>query len=447
MWLVAVGTFVWPAFALASGFDIDAAKPTNLPTDFASLSTTIPKIFTVTIVIAGVVFMITFLIGSIRYLSNAGDMEATSKAKKLMVDAIIGLVLTLAAWALANFIYTQLTGRQFQDASSGNTTPTPFVTNPTPPVAGLDPNQGHFCAGTTANCATVNLAFTDGSGQPAAGFRFQTDVTPPATADSGLWKPALAHAASASQSSQILTADTSGHANVTVLVGTLVGIKNTSGIVLQTTTASQALQTLVIQVTSVEKRQVNFKFEDINSLADISNYQFFVKDKTGQTLAGPLTTSATGSQQANLPKGEVVSLTTTDGVILFSDTVPDDNGRVWTIFLHNTGKVAFRIQITLPNATTPPLGLTAINVQVGTAAKASYLLDLSGFVGPITTDVGTAVVATAENDQFFKLSPCSFIVPPRNATVVPCTATAITPPSDSFGGVVTPTSGPPATPR
>lgn len=86
----------------------------NLPTRFQSLAQIVATIFNIVIGIAGSIFMVLLLIGGIQYMTAAGNEENTGKAKKLLVDAVIGLVLTLSAWAIGTFIL-----RQFYLPTSG----------------------------------------------------------------------------------------------------------------------------------------------------------------------------------------------------------------------------------------------------------------------------------------------------------------------------------------
>lgn len=69
-----------------------------------------PKIFTVIIELAGAIFMLMLLFGGFQYLTGAGDEEKTGKAKKMMLDAVIGLVLTLLAYAIGKTVIGLLGG-------------------------------------------------------------------------------------------------------------------------------------------------------------------------------------------------------------------------------------------------------------------------------------------------------------------------------------------------
>jgi len=82
----------------------------NLPVNFYSLAQIVATVFNIVIGISGAIFMVLLLIGGIQYLTGAGNEESTTKAKKLLIDAVIGLVLTLSAWAIGTFILTRFYG-------------------------------------------------------------------------------------------------------------------------------------------------------------------------------------------------------------------------------------------------------------------------------------------------------------------------------------------------
>ncbi|MEK7460770.1 MAG: pilin [Patescibacteria group bacterium] len=87
---------------------VPAITPSQPAISIPDINTFVSKLYSFGISIAGVVFVIMFLIGGLQYLTTAGNEESTGKAKKLMVDAIIGLVLVLAAYAIAKFIGVEL---------------------------------------------------------------------------------------------------------------------------------------------------------------------------------------------------------------------------------------------------------------------------------------------------------------------------------------------------
>lgn len=99
-----------PALPVLAGLGTGAGSPSNLASKFSTLEGAIRTIFGFVILLAAVVFVILFLVGGVQYLTAAGNEEATGKAKRLLVDAIVGLVIVLAAWAVGNFVLSQLIG-------------------------------------------------------------------------------------------------------------------------------------------------------------------------------------------------------------------------------------------------------------------------------------------------------------------------------------------------
>lgn len=73
-------------------------------TGFTNLSDAIGKIFNISITVAGVIFVLLFLFGGIQYLAAAGNEENTNKAKKLLVDAVVGLVIVVVSWAVGTYV-------------------------------------------------------------------------------------------------------------------------------------------------------------------------------------------------------------------------------------------------------------------------------------------------------------------------------------------------------
>lgn len=101
-----VSTFALVGNALAIN------KPQNVPSTFVNMGASIGTIFNVVILIASIAFVVLFLVGGIQYLTASGNEEQSGKARKLLLDAIIGLIIVLAAWGLGGWIITQFTGGQ-----------------------------------------------------------------------------------------------------------------------------------------------------------------------------------------------------------------------------------------------------------------------------------------------------------------------------------------------
>lgn len=72
--------------------------------NFGSVPNIIKTIFRIAIIAAGVVFVVMILIGGITYLTSAGNEDGTAKAKKMLIDAMIGLIIVLASFAIGTYI-------------------------------------------------------------------------------------------------------------------------------------------------------------------------------------------------------------------------------------------------------------------------------------------------------------------------------------------------------
>jgi len=68
----------------------------------------ITSIFRIITTISVILFVILLLIGGIQYLGSFGNEDGTTKAKKLMLDAVVGLFIVLAAAGIASFVFQQL---------------------------------------------------------------------------------------------------------------------------------------------------------------------------------------------------------------------------------------------------------------------------------------------------------------------------------------------------
>lgn len=57
----------------------------------------------------GVVAVVIILAGGLKWMTAAGNDEKVKSAKKLIVSGIIGLIITLSAYAIASFVIGQIT--------------------------------------------------------------------------------------------------------------------------------------------------------------------------------------------------------------------------------------------------------------------------------------------------------------------------------------------------
>jgi len=77
--------------------------PTGLtgPSDFGSIATTVTNVL---LGFAGALAVIFIVIGGIMYATSAGNDSQVQKAKSTITNAVIGLIITLLAYAIVAFV-------------------------------------------------------------------------------------------------------------------------------------------------------------------------------------------------------------------------------------------------------------------------------------------------------------------------------------------------------
>lgn len=73
----------------------------------SSVPATVKNIINLLLYIAGIAAVIIIVIGGIRFVTSEGDSQKTAKARDIIVNAAIGLVLAILAYAAVNFILDQ----------------------------------------------------------------------------------------------------------------------------------------------------------------------------------------------------------------------------------------------------------------------------------------------------------------------------------------------------
>ncbi len=58
--------------------------------------------------VAGIIAVITIIVGGIMYATSSGDQANVTKAKNLILFAIAGLIIILSAFAITNFVIGSL---------------------------------------------------------------------------------------------------------------------------------------------------------------------------------------------------------------------------------------------------------------------------------------------------------------------------------------------------
>lgn len=72
--------------------------------DAGSLTTLIANGINVVLGVLGILFLIFVIYAGFLYLTDQGEGKKAEKAKKLLLTAVIGLVLIIAAFAISNYV-------------------------------------------------------------------------------------------------------------------------------------------------------------------------------------------------------------------------------------------------------------------------------------------------------------------------------------------------------
>ncbi|MDP3986127.1 MAG: hypothetical protein Q8P77_01690 [Candidatus Veblenbacteria bacterium] len=114
-WKYITGAMLYglPAAALAQVGDLsnlglnEFSANTNLGTNIELISS-IARIINILLGFLGVIAVILVLLGGFKWMTAAGNEDKISEAKKLMGAGVVGLVIILAAYAIAAFVINQL---------------------------------------------------------------------------------------------------------------------------------------------------------------------------------------------------------------------------------------------------------------------------------------------------------------------------------------------------
>ncbi len=76
--------------------------------DASSLTTTIGSLIAVLLGFLGVIFLILIIYAGLLWMTAAGNEDNVKKAKSILLNSVIGLVILLSAYAISSFVIDQL---------------------------------------------------------------------------------------------------------------------------------------------------------------------------------------------------------------------------------------------------------------------------------------------------------------------------------------------------
>lgn len=98
------------AMALSVQEGAEAARAEGMPTALIGPSGVFTQITNTVLYIVGIISVIMLIYGGLRYVISGGDSKKVTDAKNTILYAIIGLIVSILAFAIVNFVINAITG-------------------------------------------------------------------------------------------------------------------------------------------------------------------------------------------------------------------------------------------------------------------------------------------------------------------------------------------------
>ena len=94
-------------YAQDDPYGLTAASDINVG-QAVDLKTVIANVINIALGFLGIIAVIIILFAGFKWMTAAGNEEQVSSAKKMIVQAVIGLAIIFLAWAIVSFVVTNL---------------------------------------------------------------------------------------------------------------------------------------------------------------------------------------------------------------------------------------------------------------------------------------------------------------------------------------------------
>ena len=98
------------ASALSLQEGADAARADGMPTELIGDNGVFSRLTNTILLIVGLISVIMLVYGGLRYILSGGDSKKVTDAKNTVLYAIIGLIISLLAFAIVNFVLNSVIG-------------------------------------------------------------------------------------------------------------------------------------------------------------------------------------------------------------------------------------------------------------------------------------------------------------------------------------------------
>ena len=88
----------------------DAARADGMPTELIGDNGVFSRITNTVLLIVGLISVIMLVYGGLRYILSGGDSKKVTDAKNTVLYAIIGLIISMLAYAIVHFVLNSVIG-------------------------------------------------------------------------------------------------------------------------------------------------------------------------------------------------------------------------------------------------------------------------------------------------------------------------------------------------
>lgn len=96
---------------------INISKPSSVK--IGNINVAYSTFFDIAIGVSGTIFIVMLLVGGIQYLTAMGNDDVVTKSKKLLFDAVIGIIIVAVAWGVGTYVLSKL---KIGSSTQGTTT-------------------------------------------------------------------------------------------------------------------------------------------------------------------------------------------------------------------------------------------------------------------------------------------------------------------------------------
>ena len=100
----------------------EAARADGMPAELIGPNGVFTQITNTVLYIVGIIAVVMLIYGGLRYVMSGGDSKKVTDAKNTILYAIIGLIVSILAFAIVNFVINAITGETSNGAHIDTTT-------------------------------------------------------------------------------------------------------------------------------------------------------------------------------------------------------------------------------------------------------------------------------------------------------------------------------------